>query len=54
MKSGRKLSEVRKILKESGKNAVMVENCGMPDEKRYHSADEIPDEAGYYTLIIAK
>ena len=54
MKSGRKLSEVRKILKESGKNAVMVENCGMPDEKRYCSVDEMPDEAGYFALVIAK
>ena len=32
----------------------MVENCGMPDEHIYHSVEEIPDDAGYYSLIIAK
>ena len=54
MKSGRKISEVRKILKKSGRDVIMVENCGLPDEKRYYSVDEIPDDSGYYTLIIAK
>ena len=34
--------------------AVMIENCGMPDEKIYESAEEIPEEAGYYTLLIVK
>lgn len=31
-----------------------VENCGMEDERVYPCADDIPDDAGYYTLIIAK
>ena len=54
MKSGRKINKVKEILKESGKDVVMVENCGMPDEKRYNSVDEIPDDSGYFALIIAK
>ena len=32
----------------------MVENCGMEEERIYHSVEEIPDDAGYYSLIIAK
>ena len=32
----------------------MVENCGMPEEHIYHGVEEIPDDAGYYSLIIAK
>ena len=32
----------------------MVENCGMPDEHIYNGVEEIPDDAGYYSLIIAK
>lgn len=32
----------------------MVENCGMETEQVYHGVDEIPDTAGYYSLIIAK
>ncbi len=54
MKSGKKINKVKEILKESGKDVVMVENCGMPDEKRYYSVDEIPDDSGYFALIIAK
>ncbi len=54
MKNGRKITEVRELLKENGRDAVMVENCGMPDEKRYNGVDEIPDDTGYFALIIAK
>lgn len=32
----------------------MIENCGMPDEKIYNGVDEIPENAGYYSLIIVK
>ncbi len=54
MKSGKKINEVKEILKESGRDVVMVENCGMPDEKRYYGVEEIPDDSGYFALIIAK
>lgn len=54
MKSGRKLGEVKKYLEESGAEVLMVENCGMEDEKLYKSAAEIPEDAGYYSLIIVK
>ena len=30
----------------SGRDVLMVENCGMPDEHIYHGVDEIPDDAG--------
>ena len=54
MKSGKKMNQVKEILSRSGKDVLMVENCGMPDEHIYHSVEEIPDDAGYYSLIIAK
>ena len=54
MKSGRKMHQVKEILKSSGRQVVMVENCGMENEHIYRSAEEIPDDAGYYSLIIAK
>ena len=54
MKSGRKMQEVKKCLLESGRDVVMVENCGMENEHIYRGADAIPDDAGYYSLIIAK
>lgn len=54
MKSGKKMNQVKEILAESGRDVVMVENCGMENEHIYRSVDEIPDDAGYYSLIIAK
>ena len=54
MKAGKKIQEVKAQIKASGNKAVMIENCGMPDEKIYRSTDEIPDSAGYYSLIIVK
>ncbi len=54
MKSGRKMNQVKEILAASGREVLMVENCGMENEKIYHGVDEIPDDAGYYSLIIAR
>lgn len=54
MKSGKKMDQVKEMLKKSGREVVMVENCGMETEHVYYGVDEIPDDAGYYSLIIAK
>lgn len=54
MKSIGRTNKVKKFLKESGKSAGAVENCGMENEKCFHSIDQIPDEMGYFSLIIAK
>ena len=54
MKAGSKLGEVKKELAKAGKTMMMVENCGMPDEKVYIREEEIPEQAGYFTLVIAK
>lgn len=54
MKSGRGLEEVRRRLREEGWTASMVENCGMENERLYPTLEDMPDRAGYYTLIIAR
>lgn len=54
MKSGKKMNQVKEILAKSGRDVMMVENCGMKDERVYRGVEEIPDDAGYYSLIIAK
>jgi len=54
MKSASHMKEIKERLKESGRDVQVVENCSMPDEKIYRSVDEIPDDAGYFSLIIAK
>ncbi len=52
MKSAGRISKVREIL--FGKEVYMVENCGMETEKKYYDAQEIPKDAGYFSLIIVK
>ncbi len=54
MKSASHMAEIKKLLAESGRDVSAVENCGMESEKIYRSADEIPDDAGYFSLIVAK
>lgn len=54
MKSGSRMKQIKEIIRKSGRDAVMVENCGMQKEQVYFHLDEIPDTAGYYSLIIAK
>lgn len=54
MKTGKKMEQVRESIINSGQKAVMIENCGMPSEKIYETAEAIPKQAGYYSLIIVK
>ena len=54
MKSGSHMNAVKENLMASGRKVGMVENCGMPGEKIYRSLEEIPDDAGYFSLIVAK
>ena len=54
MKSGSRMEEVKALLRASGRDVSMVENCGLDNEKVYSGTEEIPDNAGYFSLIIAK
>ena len=54
MKSGKNIGDVKSALKKSSRDIYAVMNCGMEGEKKCYSVDDIPDDAGYYTLIIAK
>ncbi len=54
MKTGKKMKQVKESIEKSGQKAVMIENCGMPSEKIYRSVEEIPEDSGYYSLIIVK
>ncbi len=54
MKAGKQMHAVKKQLKELDAEVVMIENCGMENEKIFRGADEIPEDAGYYSLIIVK
>lgn len=52
MKSGHRIGEIRELLKKSGREAVMAENCGMAGERLVFGEDAIPEDAGYLSLII--
>ena len=54
MKSGKQLAKVRDQLKHRSLTAAMVENCGLSTEKIYPALKDIPDSAGYLSLIVAK
>ena len=53
MKSGKNLPLVKKMLKTTGRDAFMVENCGMENEQIYEHLDNLPDSSGYFSLIIS-
>ena len=54
MKAGSRMSAVKKMLQDRGIDGVMVENCGMAEERIYRSIEEIPDQVGYYCLTVLK
>lgn len=54
MKAGKKMPEVKESLKKSGGQVYMVTNCGMQGEQVCRGTEQIPDEAGYYSLVIVK
>lgn len=56
MKSGKKISEVKDILKKttSYKYSQMVERCSMEDEKIYRNLDQVSDDSSYFSIIIVK
>ena len=54
MKAGKNIGQVKEHLKDCKDDIYMIENCGMEKERIFHGVDAIPDDAGYYTLMITK
>lgn len=56
MKAGKAICDVRDKLAAQGKlgQAAMVECCGMPEEKVYHTLAQLDGEASYFSVIIVK
>ncbi len=54
MKSASRMKEVKEMLAKTGRAVRCAENCTMENERLYNSLEEIPDDAGYFSLIIAK
>lgn len=54
MKTGKQVPAVKEQLQKGTYQIKMVENCGMPEEKVYHSLEEIPDHPGYFSLFLVR
>lgn len=54
LKAGSRLKALKQQAAEAGRQAFLVENCGLPDEKVYPELAAIPDEAGYFSILIVK
>lgn len=54
MKIGRQTGKIKRQLERLETDTVMIENCGMQDEKIYRNLEEMPETSGYYSLIISK
>lgn len=54
MKAGTKMPYVKQLVQEQGLDAKMIENCGMRGERIYKTVEEIPEDAGYYSVVIIK
>lgn len=54
MKAGSTMGELKRVLQDTDDQVYMVENCGMEQEKQYFGAQEIDENAGYYSIVIVK
>lgn len=54
MKAGKKMPRVKDILRKSNDHVLMIENCGMENERVWTDMDSMPDCPGYYTLVIVR
>lgn len=52
MKAGSKLGKVSEIIGNSDRDAYMIENCGMKDEKIYRNKEDFPESGSYYSIIV--
>lgn len=48
------IPETLAVARRRGLSVQMVENCGTMDQRIYRSVEEIPENAGYYSVIIVK
>ena len=48
----KKMSDIKKMLAGTDKKAYFIENCGMENEIIIEGIDDMPDTAGYYSMVI--
>ena len=48
------MGAVKELLEARGDEVTAVERCGMEGERIFHSLEELPSDAGYYTTLIVR
>ncbi len=54
MKAGSSLCNLKKKLESRDCKAVMVENCGLPEERIYMNKNEFPENGSYFSVVVVK
>ena len=54
MKAGSRLEALKEKVRDAGKTAYLVENCGMEGERAYSGIECFPTEAGYFSTLIVR
>jgi precorrin-2/cobalt-factor-2 C20-methyltransferase len=54
MKAGKQMAAVKQAVSQRQEEIYLVENCGMAGERICKGAEHIPEDAGYYSLVIVK
>ena len=54
MKAGSRLKALKERVHAEGKEAFLVENCGMEGERIYSGIGDMSDETGYFSTLIVK
>ncbi|MCR5715266.1 MAG: precorrin-2 C(20)-methyltransferase [Lachnospiraceae bacterium] len=53
IKAASKITELKQALEHFDGDVWMVEKCGFPGEKLYHGVEDLPEEAEYFSIVIA-
>ncbi len=54
MKSGKSISKVKQKINDKNLNAMMVECCGMENQKIHETLDDVDETASYFSVIVIK
>ena len=54
MKAGSKMKELKESDALKDREVMAVSNCGMENEAVYGKLSDVPEDAGYFTIVIAK
>ena len=54
LKAGSRLGELKEKIRAAGKNAYLIENCGMENEKVYSGIESFPEQTGYFSILIIR